>query len=79
MQVYYLANLLSFKLEIVASFQIICTIFQNLTMNADVEFGRVQAIDLLQHLCASLSNASVDVIQGSRSVEVRAVGVTKVI
>ncbi|KAK1365145.1 Trehalose-6-phosphate synthase12 [Heracleum sosnowskyi] len=44
---------------------------------ADVKFGRVQAIDLLQHLCESLSNAHVDVIQGSRSVEVRAGGVTK--
>ncbi|KAK1397575.1 hypothetical protein POM88_007438 [Heracleum sosnowskyi] len=36
---------------------------------ADVKFGRVQAIDLLQHLCESLSNAHVDVIQGSRSVD----------
>ncbi|KAK1367925.1 hypothetical protein POM88_034017 [Heracleum sosnowskyi] len=44
---------------------------------ADVEFGRVQAIDLLQNLCSGLSNAHVDVIQGSRSVEVRADGVTK--
>lgn len=64
---------------ILASFQIICTIFQNLTMIADVKFGRVQAIDLLQHLCAGLSKARFDVIQGSCLVEVRAVGVTKVI
>ncbi|KAF3442343.1 hypothetical protein FNV43_RR16259 [Rhamnella rubrinervis] len=45
---------------------------------ADVEFGRLQARDMLQHLCTGpISNASVDVVQGSRSVEVRAVGVTK--
>ncbi|KAK1386159.1 hypothetical protein POM88_023894 [Heracleum sosnowskyi] len=44
---------------------------------ADVEFGRVQAIDLLHNLCSGLSNAHVDVIQGSRSAEVRADGVTK--
>ncbi|XP_050370548.1 alpha,alpha-trehalose-phosphate synthase [UDP-forming] 1-like [Argentina anserina] len=45
---------------------------------ADVEFGRLQARDLLQHLWTGpISNASVDVVQGGRSVEVRAVGVTK--
>lgn len=45
---------------------------------ADVEFGRLQAKDLLQHLWTGpISNASVDVVQGGRSVEVRAVGVTK--
>ncbi|KAL3522595.1 hypothetical protein ACH5RR_015429 [Cinchona calisaya] len=45
---------------------------------ADVEFGRLQAKDLLQHLWTGpISNASVDVFQGGRSVEVRAVGVTK--
>lgn len=45
---------------------------------ADVEFGRLQARDMLQHLWTGpISNASVDVVQGSRSVEVRAVGVTK--
>lgn len=45
----------------------------------DVEFGRLQARDLLQHLWTGpISNASVDVVQGGRSVEVRAVGVTKV-
>ena len=45
----------------------------------DVEFGKIQARDLLQHLWTGpISNASVDVVQGSRSVEVRAVGVTKV-
>lgn len=47
--------------------------------DADVEFGRLQAKDLLQHLWTGpISNASVDVVQGGRSVEVRAVGVTKV-
>ena len=46
---------------------------------ADVDFGRLQARDMLQHLWTGpISNASVDVVQGSRSVEVRAVGVTKV-
>ncbi|GMY24118.1 Alpha,alpha-trehalose-phosphate synthase [UDP-forming] 1, partial [Fagus crenata] len=43
-----------------------------------VEFGRLQARDMLQHLWMGLiSNASVVVVQGGRSVEVRAVGVTK--
>ncbi|XVE88288.1 hypothetical protein DITRI_Ditri19aG0057700 [Diplodiscus trichospermus] len=45
---------------------------------ADVEFGRLQARDLLQHLWTGpISNAPLDVVQGSRSVEVRSVGVTK--
>lgn len=47
--------------------------------NLDLEFGRLQARDILQHLWSGpISNASVDVVQGGRSVEVRAVGVTKV-
>lgn len=46
----------------------------------DIEFGRLQARDMLQHLWTGpISNASVDVVQGSRSVEVRAVGVSKVL
>ncbi|KAI5384827.1 variant 2, Trehalose-6-P synthase/phosphatase complex synthase subunit [Lathyrus oleraceus] len=45
---------------------------------ADIEFGRLQARDLLQHLWTGpISNASLDVVQGGRSVEVRAVGVSK--
>lgn len=49
-------------------------------MFVDVEFGRLQARDMLQHLWTGpISNTSVDVVQGGRSVEVRAVGVTKVI
>lgn len=45
---------------------------------ADIEFGRLQAKDMLQHLWTGpISNASVEVVQGGRSVEVRAVGVTK--
>ncbi|KAL1829613.1 hypothetical protein ACET3Z_008025 [Daucus carota] len=45
---------------------------------ADVEFGRLQSKDMLQHLWTGpISNASVEVVQGGRSVEVRAVGVTK--
>jgi trehalose 6-phosphate synthase/phosphatase len=45
----------------------------------DVEFGRLQARDMLQHLWTGpISNAAVDVVQGSQSVEVRPVGVTKV-
>lgn len=52
----------------------------NICKMSDVEFGRLQARDMLQHLWTGpISNASVDVVQGSRSVEVRAVGVTKVI
>ncbi|KAL5061678.1 hypothetical protein RYX36_023415 [Vicia faba] len=45
---------------------------------ADVEFGNLQARDMLQHLCTSpISSSSVEIVQGSRSVEVRALGVTK--
>ncbi|KAG6424445.1 hypothetical protein SASPL_114863 [Salvia splendens] len=45
---------------------------------SDSEFGRLQARDMLQHLWTGpISNSSVDVVQGSRTVEVRAVGVTK--
>ncbi|PWA38848.1 Glycosyl transferase, family 20 [Artemisia annua] len=45
----------------------------------DIEFGRLQAKDMLQHLSTGpISNASVEVVQGDRSVEVRANGVTKV-
>ena len=51
----------------------------HLIIIVDVDFGRLQARDMLQHLWTGpISNASVDVVQGSRSVEVRAVGVTKV-
>lgn len=51
-----------------------------LLFQADVEFGKLQARDMLQHLWTGpISNSSVEVVQGSRSVEVRAVGVTKVI
>lgn len=47
-------------------------------VSIDIEFGRLQAKDMLQHLLTGpISNASVDVVQGGRSVEVRAVGVTK--
>jgi trehalose-6-phosphatase len=46
---------------------------------ADGEFGRVQARNMLQHLWTGpISNAAVDVVQGSKSVEVRPVGVSKV-
>ncbi|GFQ06413.1 alpha alpha-trehalose-phosphate synthase [UDP-forming] 1 [Phtheirospermum japonicum] len=45
---------------------------------SDVEFGRLQARDMLQHLWTGpISNAAVDVVQGSRTVEVRAIGVSK--
>ncbi|KAL6570557.1 threalose-6-phosphate phosphatase [Orobanche gracilis] len=45
---------------------------------ADIEFGRLQARDMLQHLWnGPMSNTAVDVVQGSRTVEVRAVGVSK--
>ncbi|KAL8236077.1 hypothetical protein R6Q59_017158 [Mikania micrantha] len=44
----------------------------------DFEFGRLQARDMLQHLWTGpISNASVEVVQGGRSVEVRANGVSK--
>ncbi|XP_050368921.1 alpha,alpha-trehalose-phosphate synthase [UDP-forming] 1-like [Argentina anserina] len=45
---------------------------------SDAKFGRLQARDMLHHLWTGpISKAAVDVIQGSHSVEVRAVGVTK--
>lgn len=45
---------------------------------ADVEFGRIQARDLLQHLLTGpISNAPVDIVRGSKSIEVRPVGVSK--
>eukprot|EP00210_Caulerpa_lentillifera_P001463 g1404.t1 len=45
---------------------------------ADVEFGRIQANDLLQHLRGGpISNEAVDIIPGARSVEVRPKGLTK--
>mmetsp|Transcript_12478 Transcript_12478/g.45483 ORF Transcript_12478/g.45483 Transcript_12478/m.45483 type:complete len:973 (+) Transcript_12478:181-3099(+) len=45
---------------------------------SDPDFGKVQARDLLQHLWTGpISNAAVDVVQGSKSVEVRPVGVSK--
>eukprot|EP00250_Pteridium_aquilinum_P003695 c14001_g1_i1 orf=129-3305(+) len=45
---------------------------------ADIEFGKIQARDMLQHLWTGpISNAAVDVVQGGRSVEVRPVGVSK--
>lgn len=56
------------------------TLPSHIIMVLDVEFGRIQARDMLQHLWTGpISNASVEVVQGSKSVEVRAVGVTKVI
>ena len=46
---------------------------------ADAEFGRLQARDLLQHLWTGpISNAPVDIVQGTKSVEVRPVGISKV-
>ncbi|KAK9862009.1 hypothetical protein WJX84_008603 [Apatococcus fuscideae] len=45
---------------------------------ADAEFGRLQARDLLQHLWTGpISNAPVDIVQGTKSVEVRPVGISK--
>ncbi|XP_024377190.1 alpha,alpha-trehalose-phosphate synthase [UDP-forming] 1 isoform X2 [Physcomitrium patens] len=45
---------------------------------ADLEFGRVQARNMLQHLWTGpISNAAVDVVQGQKSVEVRPIGVSK--
>ncbi|MFS7957199.1 putative alpha,alpha-trehalose-phosphate synthase (UDP-forming) [Helianthus anomalus] len=45
---------------------------------SDFEFGRRQAKDLLNHLrTGPISNASVDIVQGKRSVEVRVNGVSK--
>jgi trehalose 6-phosphate synthase/phosphatase len=42
------------------------------------EFGKLQAQDMLQHLSAgSISNSAVEVVRGSRSVEVRSFGVNK--
>ena len=54
-------------------------VLKNLWNLADTEFGRVQARNMLQHLWTGpISNAAVDVVQGSKSVEVRPIGVSKV-
>ena len=51
----------------------------NWVLVADLEFGRVQARNMLQHLWTGpISNAAVDVVQGLKSVEVRPIGVSKV-
>ena len=45
---------------------------------ADVDFGRLQAREMLQHLWTGpISQQQVDIIQGAKSVEARPVGVTK--
>ncbi|XP_021726939.1 alpha,alpha-trehalose-phosphate synthase [UDP-forming] 1-like [Chenopodium quinoa] len=45
---------------------------------ADIEFGKLQARDMLQHLWTGpISNTPVEVVPGSTSVEVRPVGITK--
>lgn len=70
------------KLCLLLSFSVTHSFFFLIFLNMatlDVEFGRLQARDMLQHLWTGpISNAAVDVVQGGRSVEVRAVGVTKV-
>ncbi|GKB81567.1 alpha,alpha-trehalose-phosphate synthase [UDP-forming] 1-like protein [Tanacetum coccineum] len=44
----------------------------------DIEFGKLQAMNMLEHLWTQpISNASVEFVQGGRSVEVRANRVTK--
>ena len=51
--------------------------YSHLLIIVDVEFGRLQARDMLQHLWTGpILNASIDVVQVGQSVEVRAVGVT---
>ena len=58
-------------------FSCLCWVWNGIYL--DVEFGRVQARDMLQHLCTGpISNAAVDVVPGGWSVEVRPVGVSKV-
>jgi len=48
-------------------------------LSVDTDFGRLQAGILLEHLrTGRISNTSVDVFQGTWSIEVRPVGVTKV-
>jgi hypothetical protein len=72
-------NLDQLNFEIYLSLLASLLFCSDITMMVDVEFGRLQARDMLQHLWTGpISNASVDVVQGSRSVEVRSVGVTKV-
>merc|ERR1711977_812389 len=45
---------------------------------ADIDFGRNQMRDMLQHLwTGSISNAQVEILRGGRSVEARPLGVTK--
>ena len=45
---------------------------------ADIDFGRLQARDMLQHLWTGpINNSQVDIIAGARTVEARPVGLTK--
>ncbi|QDZ24229.1 alpha,alpha-trehalose-phosphate synthase [Chloropicon primus] len=45
---------------------------------ADIDFGRNQMRDMLQHLwTGSISNAQVEILRGAKSVEARPLGVTK--
>ena len=45
---------------------------------ADIEFGRNQMRDMLQHLwTGAISNAQVEILRGAKSVEARPLGVTK--
>lgn len=79
---YYLFYGAMFLVPLIVFFFFFLSLFSSLNtyIMSDIEFGRLQARDMLQHLWTGpISNASVDVVQGSRSVEVRAVGVTKVI
>lgn len=79
MQVLYYLDIVS--VQAISTFPLVPHHFaSHIIMVLDVEFGRIQARDMLQHLWTGpISNASVEVVQGSKSVEVRAVGVTKVI
>lgn len=78
MQVLLKLSMSSFILQY-CMFHVMLLSFFVYTVYVDVDFGRLQARDMLQHLWTGpISNAAVDVVQGSRSVEVRSVGVTKV-
>ena len=45
---------------------------------ADIDFGRIQMRDMLQHLWTGpISNAQVEILRGGKSVEARPLGVTK--
>lgn len=63
----------------ISEVECLCADVKSYGGDADTEYARLQARDLLQHMWTGpISNAPVDIVQGHRSVEVRPVGTSKV-